>query len=128
MPTTERKSIASRVVVMATSIMSLLGILTAVVFIMYGVSSGKVRTEFIEKSNAAEHYERKFEDTQVALKAQRDTTVAFKRRAILDHQLKDSLAKVTEKQNERIKILERQNRAYADSLAKRKYTKGSFSN
>jgi hypothetical protein len=122
----ERKSIAGRVVIMATSIMSLLGVLTATVFIMYGVSSGKVKTEYIEKSQAADHYEKRLEDTQIILKAQRDSTTAFKRRSLLDHRIKDSLNKLTEKQNERIKILERRNKSLADSLLKRRYQRGTL--
>jgi uncharacterized membrane protein YcjF (UPF0283 family) len=128
MSVSERSSIVAKVVQTSITGAAILSLLVVGITVLYTISTGKVRTEYVKQSEAADFYERKFSDTEAALIKQHDINKELKEEKARKQKTIDSIQVVTIMQQERLKQLEKQNRNLIDSLAKRKYSKGSLSN
>jgi uncharacterized membrane protein YcjF (UPF0283 family) len=124
----ERKEIVTKIVQTVITGLAILALLVIAIIVLYSSASGKIKTEYVKESEAAYFYERKFSDTEAALIKQHDINKELKEEKARKQKTIDSIQVVTIMQQERLKQLEKQNRNLIDSLAKRKYSKGSLSN
>jgi uncharacterized membrane protein YcjF (UPF0283 family) len=128
MSVSERSSIVAKVVQTSITGAAILSLLVVGITVLYTISTGKVRTEYVRQSEAADFYERRFTDTEAALTRQHEENADLKKKEERKQKTIDSIEVVTSMQQQRLIQLEKQNRALIDSLAKRKYSKGSLSN